>query len=487
LLLVLMILPAAGVAVLKERQPVTYTATAVIQGQGTTPDATTQVSAIQSKVAAVATNPALVQSVMSQAKISRNATQVAKHDISVSPMSSSAIMTITVTDKSPHVALALSGTLATAVVNQLNELGVKDNPLLAQLSKTNAELQARRDHLLTELNTAGSSDAATSVPVQSLLSQLGAAEQELADNQSSQQQVLATLTTETGASVVSVATTAVGSSRHAAVYGALAGLLGLVVGLLFATLREVLRPTVAQPGAGARELGAVLFGTAQERRGQIVALSQDLPERLNLAAHRAGVRTLVLTGPGSPGRLSSLAARLRGELPSPERADARVLGAARIETSPGGNASPNGDVLRRANAGSEHRTVGLATADRAAGVPAAVSPISQRTVVALNEIRLGAPPPDAALVVVLPRFAPHSALDQAADLGVTADWPILGVIGIRRRPWLARLNDRYAGLSSASAPDAAAGDGTQTPDNEAPDTVPHEASPDDIHHGGNDD
>jgi hypothetical protein len=113
--------------------------------------------------------------------------------------------------------------------------------------------------------------------------------------------------------------------------------------------------------------------------------------------------------------------------------------------------------------------------------------MSQRTVVALNEIRLGAPPPDAALVVVLPRFAPHSALDQAADLGVTADWPILGVIGIRRRPWLSRLNDRYAGLSSASAPDPAARDATQTRDNEVPDTVPHEASPDDIHHGGDDD
>jgi hypothetical protein len=240
---------------------------------------------------------------------------------------------------------------------------------------------------------------------------------------------------------------------------------------------------VAQPGAGARELGAVLFGTAEERRGQIVALGQDLPERLNLAAHRAGVRTLVLTGPGSPRRLSSLAARLRGELPSPELADARALAAGRSETNPGGNASPNGDAPRRANAGSEHRTVGLATADR----PAAVSPISQRTVVALNEIRLGAPPPDAALVVVLPKFAPHSALDQAADLGVTADWPILGVIGIRRRPWLARLNDRFAGVSPASAPDAAAGDATPTRDTEAPDTVRHEAAPDDMHHGGDDD
>jgi hypothetical protein len=70
-------------------------------------------------------------------------------------------------------------------------------------------------------------------------------------------------------------------------------------------------------------------------------------------------------------------------------------------------------------------------------------------VVTLNDIRLGAPPPDAALVVVLPRFAPHIALDHAADLGVTADWPILGVIGIRRQSWLATLIARGTGASQA--------------------------------------
>ncbi|MBO0813766.1 MAG: hypothetical protein J2P30_01225 [Actinobacteria bacterium] len=487
LLLVLMILPAAGVVVLKERQPVTYAATAIIQGQGTTPDATTQVSAIQSRVAAVAGDPNLVQAAISQAKISRDATQVVKHDISVSPRSSSAIMAITVTDKSSKAALALSGPLATAVVNQLNQLGVKDNPLLASLQQTNSKLVARRDHLLDELNTAGTSNAATSVQVQTLLSQLGAAEQELASNQANEQQVLATLTTETGASVVSLPTAAVGASRHAAVYGALAGLLGLIVGLLFATLHEVLRPTVAQPGAGARELGGVLFGSAVERNGRIVALDHDLPERLNLAAHRAGAVTVVLTGPGSPGRLASLAARLRSGLPSPERADRRALGAARFEADPGGDASPNGEVRHPAIVGSEHRTVGLATADRSSGVTAAWSPKPHRTVVTLNDIRLGAPPPDAALVVVLPKFAPHSALDQAADLGVTADWPILGVIGIRRRNWLAALIDRSAVPSSPHLPDAGAQNATHSRDNEVPGTLPHEGSANETNHGGDDD
>jgi hypothetical protein len=466
LLLVLVILPAIGVVVLREGQPVTYAATAVVQGQDTTPDTTTQVSAIQSRVAAVATDPALVQAAISKAKVSRNAVQVAKHDISVGPLSSSAIMAITVTDKTPQVAQALSDTLATAVVNQLNQLGVKGNPELVALAQTHAQLVARRDQLQSQLSKVGAANASTSVPVQSLLSQLAAAEQELANNESEQQQVLATLTTETGASVVSVPTAATAASRHAAVYGALAALLGLVVGLLFATLREVLRPTVAQPDAGARELGAVPFGTAEERGGQIVALGRDLPERLNLAAHRAGVLTVVLTGPGSPGRLSSLAARLRGEKPSPEPADGLSLGPARIEADYGDDASPNGEVRRPPIVSSEHRTVGLATADWPVGVTAAQSPEPQRTVVTLNDIRLGAPPPDAALVVVLPRFAPHSALDQAADLGVTADWPILGVIGIRRRSWLATLIDR---------------DATRTRDTEVPDTVRREGSPDGTH------
>jgi hypothetical protein len=438
LLLILVILPVAGVVVLKEGQPVTYAATAVVQGQDTTPDSTTQVSAIQSRVSAVATSPEQVQKAITRSHVRADALQVAKHEITVSPMSSSAIMTVTVTDKDPLVALNLARALAPVVVDQLNQLGVASNPELAALAKTHAQLVTRRDKLQSKLANDGSVNAATSVPVQSLLSQLTAAEQGLANNESEQQQVLATLTTETGASVVSVPAVATGASRHAAVYGALAGLLGLVIGLLFAALREILRPTVAQPAAGARELGAVMFGTAEERGGRIVALGRDLPERLNLAAHRAGARTVVLTGPGSAARLSSLAARLRAT----ESADGLSLGTARLDTS--SDPALNAEARRPSFVSSEHRAVGLTTTDWPVGVTAAQSPEHQRAVVTLNDIRLGTPPPDAALVVVLPRFASHSALDQAADLGVTADWPILGVIGIRRRGWLAALIDRDA-------------------------------------------
>jgi capsular polysaccharide biosynthesis protein len=479
LLLVLMILPAAAVAPMREHLPVQYKAAATIQGQGTTPDATTQVDAIHSRVSAVATDPVLVQSAMGRAKVNRNAVQVARKAISVTPLGSSAIMVITVTDPSSPVAIALARSLASAVVNQLNQLGIKDNPELALLRKTNAQLTSKRNQLLAELSAADRSNAATSVSVQSLLSQLGAAEQQLASNESQTQQILAALTAETGASVVSVPTSATGVSRHVVADSALAALLGLVLGLLIVTVREILRPTVAQPAAGARELGAVVFGGCDARGDRIIRIDRDLPERLNLAAHRAGVLAVVLTGPGSRARLAALAARLRDELPLPGRAEARGAWprpAARIGSDHAGDdQGPNGDPRRPAIVDGGHRPVGLA-AEPPTDIATARMPKPQRTVFTLDDIRLGAPPDDAALVVVLPRFAPHSALDQAADLGVTADWPILGVIGIRRRSRLAALFAR-----DAAPPDTSAAETREPP------TVPQLKAPDGIHLEGEDD
>jgi hypothetical protein len=255
---------------------------------------------------------------------------------------------------------------------------------------------------------------------------------------------------------------------------------------------------VAQPAAGARELGAVLFGGCDARGRKITRIDRDLPERLNLAAHRAGVVTVVLTGPVSRARLAALAARLRDALPAQEQDGARGARArttARIDhLHADDDPSPNGDVQRSAIFHGGHRPAGL-TADRAADLATAWPgrPQEQRTVVALDDIRLSDPPPDAALVVALPRFAPHSALDQAADLGTTADWPILGVIGIRRRSWLATqialLTARLSASPDARAPDAGVPDAgvpdAGVPDARAPEAQEHQPVPgsaqDDIH------
>jgi hypothetical protein len=185
-----------------------------------------------------------------------------------------------------------------------------------------------------------------------------------------------------------------------------------------------------------------------------------------------------------------VAARLRDELPAPEHADASGVRAltACIDHGPAGDdVGPNGDVQGPAIVHGGHRPVGLAH-DRPADIATARPPRPQgqrRTVVTLDDIRLGDPPPDAALVVALPAFAPHSAIDQAADLGLTADWPILGVIGIRRGSWLASLMARVAGRPAGS-PGARMPDARDL-DAEKPKTLPGMGTPSDIHREREDD
>ena len=271
--------------------------------------------------------------------------------------------------------------------------------------------------------------------------------------------MLATLTTETGASVVSVPTSATGASRHVAVYGALAALLGLVAR---PAVRHAARGDKADRGPAGRRvpgnLARCCSAPPQERRGQIVGSTRTCPS----------ASTWPPTGPGSsrscsPGlaraaRLASLAARLRGELPSPERADARGAGAHRPHRSPAPattRARTATCCARRSPAASTGRSAWPPLTGR----PASRQPVAepQRTVVTLNDIRLGAPPPDAALVVACPGSRRTARWTRPQTSGVTADWPILGVIGIRRRTWLASL-DRPATARPAvppRAPDAA--------------------------------
>ncbi len=413
LLLALFLLPVAVVVPLREHKPVTYAATAEVQGQSGAPDSSTQVTAIQSRVTAAATSPALVQEAITAAGVSRNATQVARRDVAVAPLGSSAVMMITVTDPSRQVAIKLAGSLATAVVDELNQLGTRSNPQLSALNQATLKLTTQRDKLIRQLNAAqAAGKPTTSVNVQSLLAQLTAVEQQISSNMSAVQQILANVSSSTGAQLMSTPTYATGVSRHVAAYGALAGLLGLVVGLLIATTREVLRPTIAQPGAGARELGVVFLGNAEAGNGKPGSLEAGVAGHLNLAAQRFEVRTAVLAGPVPRWQLTELADLIGGELSAAEPA-AGGTGMASAGAS---------ESARNSNGGT----------GRDGHRPRMTTAQAPPAVVALPDISLATRPEDPALIVVLPRYAPHYALDRITDLGVSTQWPIIGVIGLRK-------------------------------------------------------
>jgi len=70
------------------------------------------------------------------------------------------------------------------------------------------------------------------------------------------------------------------------------------------------------------------------------------------------------------------------------------------------------------------------------------SALSRLKVHALSDLTLRGRPQAPALIVVLPRFAPRSSLDEVADLGEATGWPILGVVGMRQKRKRRRLRSK---------------------------------------------
>src|ERR1035437_3574096 len=104
LLIALMLIPVAAVSSLRLTEPVKYAATASIQAQAAAPQVDTEVTAILSRAAAVATSPSVVQTAINAAGVQRNALDVARHEFTFVYLEGSAFVTLTVTDPSQYVA-----------------------------------------------------------------------------------------------------------------------------------------------------------------------------------------------------------------------------------------------------------------------------------------------------------------------------------------------------------------------------------------------
>jgi capsular polysaccharide biosynthesis protein len=429
MLIAFTLVPVAIVVPLLLLQPTAYMATARVQTQAAVPDAETQVLGIVGRVTAIGTSQAVVESAIAAAGVDRNAAEVARRQVTVTAVGSSGVVTLAVTDRDPQVALRLASALATAVVDDVNTASVGSSSQLAALQSQQSQLTQSRDGLIAELAQAQADrQQASDAGVQALITQLAGVETQLANNAAAVQQLLASDSAKQEAAVLSTSPVATAVSRSAMAYAALAGLLGLVLGLLVATVRELVSPTVAQPSAGARELGLVLLGTARLVKDDLPELDDDLVTRMDLAAERLGARTLVLTGPMSPDQLGALAARMNAALVEGSAAEL-VAGSRTASIS----------VVRR---------------------PGPV-------VMTMSDTALRAHPEDPALVLVLSAFAPRSALDRVVDLSVTTGWPILGVVGVRRKD--GRRREGVAALPSDDAgPDGVRPGGVDGPPAERP-------------------
>jgi hypothetical protein len=313
------------------------------------------------------------------------------------------------------------------------------------LALQETQLKATQQSLESQLNADEKAGLATTDPqVQAAITELAGVETQLAGTQTAQQQILSNSNANEDASVISKPTeaTTTSASRNVVVDVALAGLLGLVVGLLIATIDELVRPTLADPESGARELGVLFLGNAEppEEDGDrdSVDLEGDLMTRLHLAADRLGALTLVLTGPVPPLQLTQLSAEVNRRLTE--------AGASRDRRTP---PRPKGRPAPAATNGRNGRKPGSSAPVRSPAL-AIGSPLPTPKARVLSDLGLESRLEAPSIVVALRRFAPRASLDRVADLGEATGWPILGVVGIRQKSRRHRLLRRPKSTPTAS-------------------------------------
>jgi capsular polysaccharide biosynthesis protein len=422
----------------RAKSQVSYGASARIQVQSAAPDADTQAAAMVSRTLAVASSPSVIAAALQSAGLHLDPQKVVKQ-VSVTSLGSSAVDVITVHNAVRATAVNIASQLAQATVDQINSLSTQSvRSLLPGIDATRNQLIAAGSALAAQLQSvnavkppAGTDAATLAARVQLLTNQLTGLE-------SSLQQALATAAPNGTAGVISLPLTATPSSRGLTTAIGLAILLGLVVGLLFSAIHEFLRPSVSDAESFARELSTPLLGRT---RG---AFADGLPAEIRVAtiaaAHRTGVRTLVIAGP-APRSIRALVSEglVAVNQAAPVSAppldpwaglEARAARDPRASVTTVGRASSQASVGRD---GRVRRAIGnLDTLDALDGPERRPQQSSRaRLEVRLFEdlTAMDVPQP-AGLVVVATRFSPFSSVRRAEDLSASTGWQTIGVVGV---------------------------------------------------------
>ncbi|MCH5670806.1 hypothetical protein [Streptomyces gilvus] len=453
LLAVCILLPMLVVGALEAGNARMYVSKARVQASATLPTTDVEANAMLSRVKAVVTSGSVIGPALKQVHVTdRGRTEVAR-ETTVSRLGGSSVFTVKVTDRNPRTAEKLAGSLSEQLVSFLNGSG---NLLVTQLTDREHALQAQRVRVASQLPSA--KNAADSGR---LTAQLGSLDQQILDIQGSLRGAQAAGLGDRTGSLLSSASDAAPAPRLAANDLALAGAIGLVAGLLMATLLEAVRPRVGGPHAFGRELDAPVLGRLPEptrrtrKAGTGPAIEAETVLALGRAVARAEARVVVLTGPGGEARLAGLAEELEQRLARVDShpagtglrhsraAGPRTAGTGTLAQNHEATAGSNGGRLAASAAGSDSEVhEGSVVTERLTRVAAAnrprVAPVRVRALHQVNDIADGA---GHVLVAVEPELPPYTELRRVRNLAATTGWPVIGVLGDPARP---RRQDRSA-------------------------------------------
>jgi uncharacterized protein involved in exopolysaccharide biosynthesis len=293
------------------RHPAEYTASTRLVLGTDDPKSRTESGSIADTAKAIATSQTQVRRALEDANVDRNPNDVAKDHVSVTPLGTSGVVQLSVTDKDPDAAEAVANALAHRVIR------VRTDVTNGQLEAVLADLTERLNDINTKISDAdqkidrlslqaaqASPATANSIRAQrdETLRQRDFLAQQRSSLESERISVLSAGALRPKASVISAATVPTQTDSSVIVQDAVLGaLLGLILGVGIAGLLETFRPTFVGSDSLAREFGTPLLGTipteGDEQRARQVLTRIALRVRLaaeGVQAHDVG---LVPVGP----------------------------------------------------------------------------------------------------------------------------------------------------------------------------------------------
>ncbi len=409
-LILFLLLLGVGLAAIHSGGARTYTASTRLVLDTQDPRTRAESIAIADTAAAIATSPAQVEGALRDAHVAgRDSVKLAKNHVSLRGLGASGVLELSVNDRDPRVARAVSNALAGRLIRTRQDLSSGEieealTRLDRQIESTNrriAAADAASDYLNVQAGTESSSNGSRDLRAKRdaaarlgdfLAQQRGALESERVS-------LLSTNALRPKPKIISPATLPRHPEPSRLVPDLiLGGLLGFVLGVGLAGLLETMRPTLVGSHALAREFDTPLLGTLpsnpdEDDPRQDVA---GIAALLRLAAEAAHVDHVGLAGTVPDLDLRRFAERLeQGQAAGldtvpPEANDVRLAGTA-AAPDPGsslGKARPHAQTQTgggssgadRGASGLRIRSFSLQTASSNDGTSAGIVLVSPSTV-----------------------------------------------------------------------------------------------------------
>ena len=217
-------------------------------------------TALVSQIQGIATGKTAAASALQAAGVKRNVNDFITSHVSVAGLGGSQVVDLTVTDRSPRAAATVAKHLAKEVTDSINRTG--QSGLSTTLNAIDQEIVR-----LSEQHGVVASQAAAHPQNEQLQSKLAGLNQVIANFSGDRSRLLIQASTQGLASVLDqpvVPQTA--ESKALAQKLGLAGVLGLVVGVLIASIAETIWPTVPGARRVSRRLGRADARSAEDPR-----------------------------------------------------------------------------------------------------------------------------------------------------------------------------------------------------------------------------